>query len=62
MICLRVPDRVRRHVGKHEVGRSAERLLQLVGRFLVHEIHLEDGDTLDRIGREQVYPDDLGLR
>ena len=28
----------------------------------MHEIHLEDGDALDRIGGQQVDPDDGGAR
>jgi hypothetical protein len=62
MISLLVADRVRRHVREHEVGGSAERFPEPLRRILVHEIHLEDFDALDRVGRKQIDSDDLRLR
>jgi signal recognition particle subunit SEC65 len=37
-------------------GRRAPRAA--VGRVLVHEVHLQDGDAVERVGRQQVDADD----
>ena len=62
MVGLRVADGVRRHVRQHQVGGPAERFAQLLRRGLVHEIHLQDLDALDRLGRQQVDAGDPRLR
>ena len=40
---------------------DAQRLLELRRRGLVHEVHLQDGDAIDRIGRQQVDSGDRCL-
>ena len=62
MIGLLMTDRVGRHVGKHEIRFAPERSLQLIGRRLVHEIHLQDFHAVDGVGRQKVDADDLALR
>ena len=62
MVGLRMADRVGGHVGEDEVGRPAERLPEPVRRGIVHEVHLQDGRAVDRVGRQQVDADDRRLR
>src|SRR3546814_12848633 len=62
MVGLRMADGVRRHVRNDEVGRAAERLDQRIGCGVVHEIHLEDIDSLDRLAGKQVDPGDARAR
>ena len=57
-----MPHGIRGHVRQDEVGLTAEGLPEPVGRSLIHEIHLQDGDALDGIGRQQVDADDPALR
>ena len=62
MIGLGVADGVCRHVAQHQVGRDiAKRLAQRLGRGFVHEVHFEDLDPVDRLGREQVDSRNPGL-
>ena len=58
MVGLRMADGVGGHVRQDEVGLGAERLAQRVGRGVVHEIHLEDLDPVDRLGLQQIDPGD----
>src|SRR3546814_12205863 len=62
MIGLRMADGVGGHVGEDEVGRAAERFLEPIGRLFVHEVHLEDRDTVEWIGGEKVDADHARLR
>ena len=62
MIGLLVADGVGGHVRQNEVGRTAERLPEPVGRAFVHEVHLQDGDAIDRVGRQEVDADYRRLR
>ncbi len=58
---LGVADGVGRHVRQHQIRRAAECLGQLVGSGVVHEVHLEDDDIVDRIDRQQIDADDRDL-
>src|SRR5436190_1775127 len=62
MIRLRMPDGVRGHVGQHKVDGTIKRLLKALRRIVIHEIHLKNRNTFDRVGWEEVYADDLRLR
>ena len=62
MVGLRMADGVGRHVRQHEVGLGAERVAQRVGGGVVHEVHLEDLDPVDRFGLEQVDAGDPRAR
>ena len=61
VIGLFVADRVRGHIRQHQIGRPAQSLLQRGGSSIIHKVHLENGDALDRFDFEQVYAHDLGL-
>ena len=62
MVGLLVADRVGRHVREHQIGWPAQGFPQPLGRRIVHEIHLQDRDPVDRVGRKQVDADDARLR
>jgi hypothetical protein len=55
-------DGVGGHVRQHQVGFPAKRLVQRLGRGFLHEVHFEDDDPVDRVGRQQVDADDPRFR
>jgi len=60
VIGLRMADRIRGHVRHDEVRRAVQGIAKPFRRIIVHEIHLQDFDAVDRVGREQVDSDDFG--
>ncbi len=62
MVGLPVARRVRRHVGKHQVGATAEHGLQALRRSLVEKIELEKIDTRDWLHVQNIKRDHASTR
>ena len=62
VIGLRVADGIGSHVGQDEVGGATEDRLQPGVGFVGCEVHFEDRDSVDGVGRQQVDADHRRLR
>jgi len=57
MVGLAMPGRVRRHVGEHHVGRSAEQGFQAFGRIRVEKVEMQRLDAGDRRHLQEIDRD-----
>jgi len=50
------------NVGQHQICRATKRRLQAFRRRIVHEVHLQDRNSVDRLGWKKVDADNEGVR